>query len=143
MMLGESAQITDAALGYKNGFEVDIFGSATIQNVKDLTAQISFGMDNSYRCSVDIWGSTGTLYANRVFTAPAEFRPTAEVKTVEGTRKYELESDDSFANSIRHFVECINDKKTRSRNYSMILKQSQMIDNFRQKSRKTAIKNKR
>ena len=57
LFLGDSAKVTASQLNGKDGFEVDIYGSATLTNNEGLTAQVSFGMDNSYKCSLEVWGS--------------------------------------------------------------------------------------
>ncbi len=124
LLLGDSAKVTASVLNSKEGFEVDLFGSATLTNDEGLTAQVSFGMDNSYRCSLDIWGSTGSIYTNRILTAPVGYRPSVTVRTADGEKVHTLEEDDSFKKSILRFHECIEDEKTRVFNYSAILKQS-------------------
>ena len=57
MLLGETAHITAAQMNYTDEFEVDIYGSATLVNQDGATAQIAFGMDNSYKCELEVWGS--------------------------------------------------------------------------------------
>lgn len=129
-LLGSSARITTSQLNSKDGFEVDIYGSATLVNEDGLTAQVSFGMDNSYRCSLDIWGSTGTIFTNRILTAPDSFSPTVIIKQGDREESFTLESDDTFGKSISHFYDCISDKIIRTDHYGDILRQSRMISDF-------------
>ncbi|MCL2633256.1 MAG: Gfo/Idh/MocA family oxidoreductase [Oscillospiraceae bacterium] len=135
LLLGSSAEITDAALGYKGGFDVDIYGSATLRNTDGLIAQVSFGMDNSYRCSLDAWGSVGSLYTGRIFTAPDTLEPVAEIKIGSDTKEYKLPADDSFAKSIDKFSKCINEEDVRHENYNAIIKQAEIIKQFEVKLR--------
>jgi predicted dehydrogenase len=132
LLLGETARITDANLGYKDGFEVDIFGCATLRNDNGLTAQISFGMDNAYRCSLDAWGSAGSMTTDRVFTAPDSLEPKVNIHKAEGSVEYKLLADNSFVNSIERFFKCIHDKKTRTENYSEIMRQSEIVEEFKE-----------
>ncbi|MEG1426177.1 MAG: Gfo/Idh/MocA family oxidoreductase, partial [Oscillospiraceae bacterium] len=74
-LLGETAQIVASSLQYSPEFEVDIGGSATMKNDAGQVAQIAFGMDNSYKCELELWGSTGSVYTNRIYTAPVDFEP--------------------------------------------------------------------
>ena len=129
-LLGDMTELLDAWSGYKQGFDVDIYGSATLRNADGLTAQVSFGMDNSYRCFLEIWGSLGRLYTNRIFTAPDSFTPTVYIETADGVSECILEADDCFAKSILHFARCVNDKTVREYNYTSILKQAEVVERF-------------
>lgn len=131
LILGNTARITNAVLGYKQGIEVDINGSATLQNDEGLVAQIAFGMDNSYRCKLDIWGSHSSLVTDRIFTAPDGFEPTVYVHTSDSVLDFKLECDNSFIKSIMHFVHCIQDKKVMEDNYVEIIKQAELLEQFK------------
>lgn len=128
MLLGKSAKVVHANLNYIDEFDVDIYGSTTMINDKGVTAQISFGMDNSYRCELEIWGSQGSINTGRIFTAPAGFIPTADIKVGNDTQTVELAVDDTFAKSIGHFVKCVQDDKVRLENYELIIKQAELVD---------------
>lgn len=130
MLLGDSAKITESQLCGKEGFEVDIYGSATLKNDDGLTAQVSFGMDNSYRCSLDIWGSTGSIYTNRILTAPAGYKPVMTIRTADGEKTVELPGDDTFRKSIMAFAECIADADKRGAKFAEIIRQSELVDKF-------------
>ena len=53
MLLGETAKKAYSKLNYTDGFDVDIYGSAALINDSGTTAQLSFGMDNSYKCELE------------------------------------------------------------------------------------------
>ncbi len=131
MLLGETAHITAAQMNYTDEFEVDIYGSATLVNQDGATAQIAFGMDNSYKCELEVWGSKGCLTTGRVLTAPAGFVPEAALKTANGTVNRKLSADDTFLKSIMKFEQCIQDDAMREENYKNILKQAELVDEFR------------
>jgi predicted dehydrogenase len=129
LLLGGTAKLTDISLRPKRGeqvFGVDICGNAVLRNADGLTAQVSFGMDNDYRCSLDIWGSLGTLQATRIMTAPAGFEPPAVIRKNGKEEKLHLPADDTFLKSIQHFMKCVRCKKEREQNYSEILEQAEM-----------------
>lgn len=133
LLLGESAKVVDANLGYKDNMEVDIYGSATIRNNKGHIANIAFGMDNSYKCDLDIWGSTGRIYTNRVFTAPEDFTPIISVIQNGIDMPIQVDTCNSFIKSIEEFYNSIIDKKIRERNYEIIISQSKILDEFMKK----------
>lgn len=114
-LLGDTAKVTQSRLAQPDGFEVDLFGTAVLENEQGLCAQVSFGMDNSYRCELELWGNKGCLRADRIFTAPVNFQPTVTESTGSGERKYLLAEDDAFFNSIRMFVSSLRDPELQDR----------------------------
>lgn len=131
LLIGNTAKITASKLNFKEKFETDIFGSATLENADGLTAQISFGMDNDYRCSLDVWGSTGSIRTNRIFTAPIDFEPAVIIKNAEGEKVVNLPTDDTFKKSIEKFELCINDTAIRESNCQDIIRQSELVDQIK------------
>lgn len=103
-LLGESAKVTQARLIQPEGYEVDLYGSAVLENEDGLCAQVSFGMDNAYQCQLEVWGSKATLIAPRIFTAGPELKPPMLLRTSTGEETVELEHDDQFLGSIRVFA---------------------------------------
>lgn len=130
ILLGETAEIICSHLNYISEYDVDFYGSATLINKEGDTAQISFGMDNEYRCNLDIWGSKGSLFTGRILTAPTDYEPTIEVKKSGFIEVRKLPKDDAFSSSIQFFYDCIKDKSKRSKSYNQIVKQSELVDDF-------------
>ena len=130
--LGNTARVISGAKRNIEGFEVDMYGSATMRNVEGVVAQLAWGMDNNYRCSLDIWGSKGTLHTDRIMTAPAGFTPCATIK-LGNDEPYviEFDADDAFKKSIEHFSLCVKDEAERLLNYEQIRYQAELIDQFR------------
>lgn len=131
MLLGESARLTAATSNRTDEFEVDLYGSATMVNASGVTAQLGFGMDNNYKCELELWGSRGCLFTGRILTAPAGFVPTAVIRKGNEEQIRELPSDDTFAKSIRHFGRCIGDSSVREETYRRILQQAELVDEFK------------
>lgn len=136
LLLGSSVKVQSATLNYINEFEVDLFGSGVLTNSRNDVVQIAFGMDNSYKCELEVWGSKGTLYTNRVLTAPAGFVPEMVLKTGDTEEIHLLSSDDAFKKSIRYFYNCIKDTQVRTDNIKSILLQSKLVDDFIKKANK-------
>lgn len=131
LLLGASARTQYAQMNYLDGYAVDMYGSAALTNDEGVEVQVSFGMDNGYKCELEVWGSKGCLTTNRVLTAPVGFAPdvTIEVNGEKNVRK--LPSDDSFGKSIRQFIKGIQDDEVREKDYQAILKQAELVDEFR------------
>ena len=131
-LLGPTAKIRYAQSNYMDDFEVDMYGSAALSNDDGVTAQISFGMDNNYKCELEVWGSKGTLTTGRVLTAPAGFVPTATIRKGNEDTVIDLPADDAFLKSVNHFIDCVNDETMRKERFALILKQAELVDEFKQ-----------
>lgn len=131
-LLGGEVRITAANAGYLDEFEVDMYGSATVVNDKGTVAQVAFGMDNDYRCDLEIWGSTGTLTTGRILTAPDGFIPSYTIKKNQDIQTGELPADDAFLKSIMRFGTCVKDNAIREENYQLLLQQERLVEEFKQ-----------
>jgi len=130
-LLGGNASVVTAQVNNIKGFEVDMYGSATMVNDNGAVAQLAFGMDNDYKCEVEIWGSKGTLTSGRILTAPAGFIPNYTIKNNQKTETKELPSDDSFLKSILRFIECIENQNICKEEYDILHTQESLIEQFK------------
>lgn len=129
-LLGGDARVITAQANNIEGFEVDMYGSATLANDKGQIAQIAFGMDNDYRCDIEIWGSKGTITSGRILTAPAGFAPSYIIKKNQDILTRPLAADDAFLKSIQRFTDCVDNNDTRIEEYNLMLKQEQLVNEF-------------
>lgn len=130
-LLGNTAKVVTAQVNNIDGFEVEMFGSCTMVNEEGVTAQLAFGMDNDYKCEVEIWGSKGTITSNRILTAPEGFAPTYSIKKNQNLETRNMPSDDAFLKSIERFITCINDGMIRKDNYDIIHCQESLVEQFK------------
>lgn len=129
--LGKDVRVVNGITRGIDGFEVDMYGSATLVNKQGVTAQLGWGMDNNYRCTLDIWGSKGTLHTDRILTAPVGFIPQATIKIGNNpSEMVDLEADDAFRKSIEHFYLCTRTDSVRKANYERLRSQAMLIDQF-------------
>lgn len=129
-LLGPNISINAANLVYNDVYNVDIFGAGHISNEDGVVSQVSFGMDNEYKCDLEIWGSKGIIQTNRVYTAPADFKPTIYLNKNGNTESFLLDEDNHFVKSIQYFIECIFDKEVRYKNYIEIMDQAALVEEF-------------
>lgn len=130
-LLGKSARVTQAKLNQPEGYEVDLFGNAVLENDNGLCAQISFGMDNAYQCQLEIWGSKATLIAQRFFTAPDGFLPQGKLLMSDKQEEFNFSADYTFLNSILEFERLMICEKNRNISYMNIWKQSKVISDIK------------
>lgn len=126
VLLGEDVKV-DAANLFFNENNVDIYGSAHLSTNKQV-AQISFGMDNDYKCNIEIWGSKGTITTDRVFTAPEGFEVDIKINTTEGNEIIHVEGDDSFLKSLNIFADCVNNDEIRLAEYDELMHQIHLVN---------------
>jgi predicted dehydrogenase len=133
ILLGDTAKIVHSSLHGKAGLDVDIYGHATLVNADGVTAQLSFGMDNAYKCSLEVWGSLGTIFTNRIFTAPDGFAPLVKIKVGDAAETEEtLPADDSFKKSLESFYSCIRSAEARAENRESILRQARLAEQIKE-----------
>lgn len=130
-LLGDSAKVVTAQANDIEGFEVEMYGSATMVNDKGTVVQIAFGMDNDYKCEVEIWGSKGTINSNRILTAPAGFVPSYSIKKNQDIETRNLPADDAFLKSIERFVACVENADVRKEEYEILHRQETLVEQFK------------
>jgi NDP-hexose-3-ketoreductase len=130
-LLGGDAYVSTAQANFIDDFEVDMYGSATLANNKGHIAQISFGMDNDYRCDLEIWGSKGTITSDRILTAPAGFVPSYTIKKNKDVEICQLPADDSFLKSILRFMDSVENSNVRVLEYEFMNKQGKLVEEFK------------
>lgn len=131
LLLGPTAKMKYAQANNIAGFNVDMYGSAALVNDEGVTAQVAFGMDHNYKCELEVWCSKGTLYTNRILTAPAGFVPEVIIRKGNDEEKRSLPADDAFKKSIQHFCRCIEDPAAREDNYQALLRQAKLVEQFK------------
>lgn len=130
-LLGTTAKLTTAQVNYDFDFEVEIFGTATMVNDEGMTAQLAFGMDNDYRCDIEVWGSKGTLTSCRILTAPSGYVPKYTLKQNQAFTEHTLPQDDAFGKSLKRFADCIDDNDKRLENYIVLERQESLVQQFK------------
>lgn len=133
LFLGEDVQVLTSALHDTPGHDVDIYGSAVLADKNGAEAQFAFGMDNSYKCELEVWGSKACLLAPRIFTPPADFEAQIILK---GQKEeiVKIEPDDQFARGIEFFGSCIGDEEIKKAAREEILLQAKLLEQVRAKN---------
>ena len=131
-LLGETAHVVQAKLSRPEGYEVDLYGSAVLENAEGLCAQISFGMDNAYQCQLEIWGSEATLITPRIFTAGVDVKPTLILRTSSDEKRLDMEPDDQFLHSIECFDHLIRDVGARKRSINRIWREALLTEQIKE-----------
>lgn len=129
-LLKKDASLEYSRLNYIENYDVDFYGTA-VMAADGVCAEITFGMDNSYKCELEIQGSKGLIYTGRIFTAPAGFKPTVTVNIGGEEKTVELSADNSFLKSIGRFAASIEDTEKREEMFEDIINQAQIIEQIK------------
>lgn len=132
-LLGDKIEVKTANLNLSDAYNVDLFGSATLQDENRLVAQLAFGMDNGYKCELEVVGQKGWLKTGRIFTAPPEMDVEIELSVNNENRNIVVERDNQFLNSIHTFYSLLEDDKKRESMYTEILNISKLVEEIRSK----------
>ncbi|MCM1326763.1 MAG: Gfo/Idh/MocA family oxidoreductase [Bacteroidales bacterium] len=132
LFLGEDIRVLTAALHSTPGHNVDIYGSVVVADKDRREAQLAFGMDNSYRCELEVWGSKACILAPRIFTPPADFEAQIIIKGQQ-EEVVKVEPDDQFAHGIEFFGACIDNEEIRKAAGKDLLRQARLLEEVREK----------
>jgi predicted dehydrogenase len=129
-LCGLDLNITAAVLNFENT-EVDIWGAGMLQakNSKNYM-QFSFGFDNYYQCSLEVWGSKGKLFTNRIFTAPPGYKPRITIENSEGSKEMLLPPDNPFGKMLDYFYEATHNSDVKAKEYKANINQARLIKDF-------------
>lgn len=135
IFLGDEISVQSASLDTPSDKEVDIWGSAYIkQNNGNLSSQIAFGFDHFYQNSIELWGSKGKIYTNRIFTSAPSFEPIIEIETNDRKESIKLSSDNHFKNMLKYFYTQIITKENIEDEYNQNINQARLIKELKEKT---------
>lgn len=131
-LLGKKIYVNTAKLNYVPGCDVDLYGTATLQNEKGIVAQIAFGMDNGYKCELEVIGQKGWLRAPRIFTAPTNYVTEIFININNSERKIVIGQDNQFLNAICKFKTLLKSDQNRREMYDEIIYTAELMEKIRE-----------
>ncbi len=135
LFLGDNVTVMTSSLLFEDEHDVDIFGSVTLQGESGLMMQASFGMDNSYKCELELWGSHGCLVSPRFFTPPSELEVELTLRTQVEERTLRVPKDDQFFHMTERFSECIHDFESAYQERQSMLAQMKLVSLIQSKNK--------
>lgn len=133
LFLGDGIKVVTSMLHNTVGHEVDVYGSAVLIDKDFSEGQLAFGMDNSYKCELEIWGSEACILAPRIFTPPAELEAQIIIKGKED-KTINVAPDDQFMHAVEFFAACIEEDKYKELARREIISQGKLIEEVREKN---------
>ena len=128
LLLGMDLKVSAANLNHDAGCEVDIWGGAYLQQQEGaLFAELAFGFDQQYQCSLEIWSSKGRLTTNRLFTAPPGYSAELVIESGMEREVIVVEPDNHFENMLLHFYSLATGTDGRAAEYAQNNNQARLI----------------
>ncbi|RIJ42780.1 Gfo/Idh/MocA family protein [Pontibacter oryzae] len=136
LFLGEDLDVAASNLNYEAESSVDIWGGAYLKqkNGKQF-AEIAFGFDHFYQCNIELWGSEGKIYTNRIFTAPPGYKPEVIIETKQGKEKIVLEPDHHFKKMLLYFSHSMQPAEIKSFEYKSNINQARLLEQIKTKAK--------
>lgn len=136
IILGTSLEVTAAKLNYPAGKEVDIWGSAYLQQIDgQIASQIAFGFDNFYQNNLEVWGTKGKLIAHRIFTAGPGVEPLITIETPTGKEEIVVPQENHFKHMLVYFYQQITTQTNIQNEYEQNINQARLLSELYEKSK--------
>ena len=126
--MGPDISVKLSKLYTQSRHDVDMNGNIILEDKNGLTAQLAFGMDSSYKCDLELWGSTGYVKVDRFFTPPAEYETKITFSDSKSSSEIVVGSDDQFLHALEHFHYLVDDFFNRKIEYTRIAQQARLIE---------------
>ncbi len=107
IFLGDELTVAGAWLRHDPATGVDVGGAAMLVSDAAVPAQLSWGMEHSYRSLYELHGSTGVLSLEHAFTTPADHKPVVRLERSGVHELVDLAPDDQYTAAVAAFVRAV------------------------------------
>lgn len=131
LYLGAQLRVKAALMAADAGEPVDTRGAAFLEGGTGVAAELAWGFDHFYQCSVEIWGQKGRILQDRAFTAPPGYSAGVTIETPSVTSRHHLPPDNHFVNLWRFFFNQIKKGDDFEDHRHQLLTQARLLDEVR------------
>jgi NDP-hexose-3-ketoreductase len=128
--LGPDLNVAGAVLRRAAPHGAVLSGSVLMHTPGGVPAQLSFGMEHSYRNRCTLVGSEARLTLDRVFTPPPAHRPVIRIERSDHSDEVVLPDDDQWRNVIRAVVAAIRRGACDPQESRSSIRQAELIDHI-------------
>ncbi|KWT63837.1 oxidoreductase [Streptomyces albus subsp. albus] len=130
--LGRELDVVGAVFRRYASHGVVMSGNVLLRTPHGVPAQLTFGMEHSYRTSYELRGSTGRLFLDRAFTPPESYQPVLRLEHQDRREERVLPADHQFANVIVFFAGAVLDGVDLRAQHQGTLDQALLIERIQQ-----------
>ncbi|TDV34225.1 Gfo/Idh/MocA family protein [Actinophytocola oryzae] len=131
MYLGSDLEVVGSTLHFDPARGVDLGGTALLSTPNGVTAQLTFGMEHSYRSRYELWGSAGRVVVQWAYTPPPTHSPLIRIEQQDRIEELTLPPEDQFGNVVRAFVARVRDGIPSGLEGDAVLAQAALVDRVR------------
>ncbi|WP_030615968.1 Gfo/Idh/MocA family protein [Streptomyces sclerotialus] len=132
--LGHELRVAGAVFRHDRRHGVVMSGSVLLCTPQGVPAQLTFGMEHSYRNTYSVSGSTGRIILDRAFTPPETYQPVMRVERQDHREELVLAPDHQFANVIDTFVGAVVGDRDVTEQQEGSLRQAALIEEIRERA---------
>jgi NDP-hexose-3-ketoreductase len=107
LLLGGDLRVTGSTLRIDPEHGVDVAGQVLMASADGVLIDAQFGFEHVYGSRYTLWGSTGRLVLDRVFTPPPTWSPVLRIEEQDRVEELTLPADHQVENSVRSFAEAV------------------------------------
>lgn len=129
---GESSSVLYASISTTTGAEVDTAGEALLSLSGGARAHLEWRTGCSYRNEIDLWAENGSVFADKVFSKPADYVPVFRVRDGHGNETtVESEACNQFEQMLAYFRCAVMDSGIAESERGRILERASTMDLIR------------
>ena len=125
LALGHELRVAGAVAIRGPKDEVDTGGAALLHTPAGASAQLTYGLDDTYRNFYEYAGSRGRLTVERAFTPPADHVPVLSLESDGEVKEVRLTAENQVARAVTSFANAV---RTRARAHEDLLRQATLLE---------------
>ena len=126
--LGSTARVVAARFTTESTYEVDLGGTALLENAQRQVALIEWGFGRCYRAELEAWGETGILGATRIFAKPPDLATSLSIRdSSQHVKTLDVAAANHFECMVASFVRASNEPAERQSAYEAAELQSRLL----------------
>lgn len=131
----QAKRVLFSRISSRPGSPVDTHGQAVIEISNGAVANLEWRTGAAYRNDLGIWGDTGTLFTDRIFSKPADYVPSFYLCDVTGHDSVESgRPGDHFVTMLENFRQMIGDRGAAESERGRIRGRAELLDQISQKA---------
>ena len=139
---GYDLRVDYAQVSRKENFPVDVEGRALLSCSNGAKIYLDWGTGLGYRNEIDLWAENGSLFTEKVFSKPNDYKPCFKLLDKYGNESFEYcEKVDQFAEMFINFSRITSDSGKIDYEMMQILKRAKIMDEIVNLSNRITLKN--
>ena len=115
MLLGPNLTLLHSSVSQPPGVDVDTHGFALLSAMNGACAFLEWGYERAYKNEISIWGETGSIHSELIFSKPPDYSPCILIRDTHGSlERVEIDPVDSFLPMFSAFSDAVLDPVLRN-----------------------------